>query len=149
MPIPQLCLEGKEGDEWGSEVDKPRPPARSSISLIECAMPTKPLSLSLRLALVCIALIQSGLSSLQAAPVAAAYTLSQFENCVIFHEPSSGEELCRVPVAREPIGAVPTLDLKHLVVANHLPAGRADASHVAAVLSLVDVDRGESRGSCT
>lgn len=95
------------------------------------------------LVLVCLVVIQNGLSPLQAASAAPAYTLSQLENCVIFHDPTSDQVLYRVPVAREPIGAVPTLDRKHLLVANHLPVGRADVPYVAAVLSLVDLDEGE------
>jgi len=45
----------------------------------------------------------------------------------------------RISVSREPIAAAATPDGRTLVVANHLPAGRADADYVAAEVSLIDV----------
>ena len=44
---------------------------------------------------------------------------------------------------REPVAAAITPDGQRLLVANHLPAGRADASHVAAVVSVIDPALGQ------
>ena len=44
----------------------------------------------------------------------------------------------RIAVPREPVAAAVTPDGKMLVVANHLPSGRADADYVAAEVTLID-----------
>ena len=51
---------------------------------------------------------------------------------------STGKEQCRIPVQREPVAADITRDGRFLLVANHLHTGRADAEHVAAVVSVID-----------
>ena len=50
------------------------------------------------------------------------------------------KELCRIPVQREPVAADLAKDGAYLLVANQLPAGRADAELVAAVVSVIDVN---------
>lgn len=52
----------------------------------------------------------------------------------------SGEEVGRVPVGREPVGAALSLDGRQLWVANRLPEGRADAGVVAAAVSVIDLE---------
>jgi DNA-binding beta-propeller fold protein YncE/mono/diheme cytochrome c family protein len=50
----------------------------------------------------------------------------------------NGKPADRIPVVREPVALGPTKDGKFLLVANHLPGGRADVEHVAAVVSVID-----------
>jgi cytochrome c peroxidase len=47
-------------------------------------------------------------------------------------------EVLRIPVEREPVAAALTPDGRRLLVANHLPAGRADADFVAGSVSVID-----------
>ena len=70
------------------------------------------------------------------------YVCNRFNNEVQFLDLGSGRATARVAVPREPVAMARTPDGKHLVVANHLPSGRADARHVAAVVSVVDVKAG-------
>ena len=51
---------------------------------------------------------------------------------------NTAKEQCRIPVQREPVAADITRDGRFLLVANHLHTGRADAEHVAAVVSVID-----------
>jgi DNA-binding beta-propeller fold protein YncE/cytochrome c553 len=69
------------------------------------------------------------------------FVSSRFENCVVAFDLSTRREVMRLPVRREPVAAALTLDGKFLLVANMLPAGRADVDHVAAVLSVIDVQK--------
>jgi DNA-binding beta-propeller fold protein YncE len=48
------------------------------------------------------------------------------------------QDECRIPVRREPVAADITRDGRFLLVANELPAGRADVENVAAVVSVID-----------
>jgi YVTN family beta-propeller protein len=67
------------------------------------------------------------------------YVCNRFNNDVSIVDASSGSTAARVPVLREPIAAALTPDGSMLVVANHLPAGRSDQDHVAAAVSLLDI----------
>lgn len=69
------------------------------------------------------------------------YVCNQFDNDVSVYAMPSGEEIARVPVAREPIAADVTPDGRYLVVANHLPNTRADRVYdgdIGAVVTVVD-----------
>ena len=65
------------------------------------------------------------------------YKRSAGENAV-FCLNSKGKETARIPVSREPVALTTTVDGRHLLVANRLPAGRADQEIVAAVVSVID-----------
>jgi len=67
------------------------------------------------------------------------YLCNRFDNEVAFLDAATGETKQRVKVPREPFALALTPDGKRLVVANHLHNGRADADHVSAVMSIVDV----------
>ncbi len=66
----------------------------------------------------------------------------RFNNCIGIIDLASGKESARIPVAREPVAAALTRDGAHLLVANHLQHGRADADLVAAGVSVVDLAQG-------
>jgi DNA-binding beta-propeller fold protein YncE len=70
------------------------------------------------------------------------FLCERFDNRVAIL-PVAGEGSVRhVPVPREPAALAVTPDGRRLIVANHLPHGRADADHVAAVVNLIDVADG-------
>jgi YVTN family beta-propeller protein len=77
------------------------------------------------------------------------YVCNRFNDDVSFLDLASGQERRRVKVRREPVAAGVTLDGRFLLVANHLHDGRADADHVAAVVSVIDTARGEVRKELT
>jgi DNA-binding beta-propeller fold protein YncE len=54
-----------------------------------------------------------------------------------------GTVTARIPVEREPVALGLTPDGSRLVVANHLPAGRADAEIVAAGISFIDTTKNQ------
>ena len=56
----------------------------------------------------------------------------------------SSRETGRIPVRREPVAATLAGNGKYWLVANLLPAGRADADTVAAVVSVVDWAAGKA-----
>ncbi len=64
------------------------------------------------------------------------FTCSRFENIVKVFE--GGKLKMSIPVAREPIAVGIVKDGEFLLVANHLPRGRADQDHVAALVSIID-----------
>lgn len=64
---------------------------------------------------------------------------NRFENSVSQIDLISKSEIHRYPVSREPIAAALTPDGKTLIVAHHLPAGPANAEHVAASVWLINV----------
>ncbi len=64
---------------------------------------------------------------------------NRFNNNISMLDTTTGKELCRIPVQREPVAADVTKDGKHLLVANLLHTGAADEAHVAAVVSVIDV----------
>jgi YVTN family beta-propeller protein len=65
------------------------------------------------------------------------YVCNRFDDAISFVDVVRGREFARVRVPREPIAAAITPDGKFLFVANHIHAGRADAEHVAASLSVI------------
>jgi len=67
------------------------------------------------------------------------YVCNRFNNDVSVIDLAAKEEVCRIAVQREPVAADITKDGKFLLVANHLPVGRADVETVAAVVSVIDV----------
>lgn len=66
------------------------------------------------------------------------YVCSRFSNEVVVVDVSSGNVLAKIPVLREPVAAALTPDGSALVIANHLPVGRADQDSMAAAVSLID-----------
>ncbi|MFB3785541.1 MAG: cell surface protein [bacterium] len=67
------------------------------------------------------------------------FVCNRFENSISQIGLDTKTEIHRYPVSREPIAAALTPDGKTLAVAHHLPAGPADAEHVAASVWLIDV----------
>lgn len=72
----------------------------------------------------------------------ALFVCNRFNDSVSVLDTASGKELRRIPVTREPVAAAVTQDGKHLLVANHLPRGRADQLPVSALVSVIDVAAG-------
>jgi YVTN family beta-propeller protein len=70
------------------------------------------------------------------------FVCNRFNHDVSFIEVASGKELRRVKVQRDPVAAAITRDGKFLLVANLKHVGRADAAHVGAVVSVIDVKEG-------
>jgi YVTN family beta-propeller protein len=70
------------------------------------------------------------------------YVCNRFNNDVGVFDMAARRELRRIPVRREPVAAALTPDGQFLLVANLLHNGRADATNVAAVVSVVDVKNG-------
>jgi YVTN family beta-propeller protein len=66
------------------------------------------------------------------------FVCNRYDNDVSLIDLATGKEQCRIPVQREPVAADITRDGRHLLVANHLHTGRADAEPVAAVVSVID-----------
>lgn len=72
------------------------------------------------------------------------FVCNRFNDNISVMETASGKELRRIPVIREPVAAAITPDGKHLLVANHLPKGRADEFPVSASVSVIDVAAGKA-----
>ena len=72
------------------------------------------------------------------------FVCNRFNNDVSVFDLAAKHEVRRIPVRREPVAAAITPDGRRLLVANHLPAGRADAEHVAAVVTVIDTERGQA-----
>lgn len=70
------------------------------------------------------------------------FVCNRFDNDVSVFDLGVLAQPRRIAVCREPVAAALTPDGRRLLVANHLPAGRSDANHVAAVISVVDTGRG-------
>ena len=70
------------------------------------------------------------------------FVCNRFNNDVSIFDLTAKKEVCRIPVKREPVAAAITPDGRRLLVANHLPAGCADAEYVAAVVTVIDTERG-------
>ena len=66
------------------------------------------------------------------------FVCNRFNDDVSVIDLKSGKQQGRIPVQREPVAADITRDGRFLLVANHLPNGRADAEHVAAAVSVID-----------
>jgi DNA-binding beta-propeller fold protein YncE/mono/diheme cytochrome c family protein len=71
------------------------------------------------------------------------YVCQRFSSCVSIYDLEPGRERTSVPVGREPISAALTPDNRFLLVAHHLPMGRADGEVVAASVSVIDVAAGK------
>ncbi len=66
------------------------------------------------------------------------FVCNRFNDDVSVFDLVTKKEKCRIPVRREPVAAAITPNGKHLLVANLLHTGRADADHVGAVVSVID-----------
>ena len=91
------------------------------------------------------ATIPTGHTSLAPAPSPDGKTLyvcNRFNNDVSVIDLAARKQVRRIPVRREPIAAAITPDGRFLLVANHLPAGRADQEHAAAV-SVIELAAGK------
>ena len=71
------------------------------------------------------------------------YACNRFDNDVSVINLARGTEMSRISVQREPLAADITKDGKYLLVANRLPAGRADANYCGAVVSVIDTATGK------
>jgi YVTN family beta-propeller protein len=71
------------------------------------------------------------------------YICNRFDNDVSVLDLSSGREVNRIRVNREPVAAAITPDGKYLLVANHLHSGPANDSHASAKLSVIDTAAGK------
>jgi DNA-binding beta-propeller fold protein YncE len=67
------------------------------------------------------------------------FVCDRFDNTVSAYNLASRALIGQAPVTREPVAAAITPDGQTLFVANLLPAGRADADYVAAVVDVIDV----------
>jgi YVTN family beta-propeller protein len=70
------------------------------------------------------------------------FVCNRFDNDVSVINLLSPEPPRRISVRREPVAAAITPDGRRLLIANHLHTGRADADHVGAVVSVIDVAAG-------
>jgi len=66
------------------------------------------------------------------------YVCNRFDNDISVFDLETRRETGRIAVQREPVASDITPDGKHLFVANHLPAGRADVENAAAIISVID-----------
>ena len=71
------------------------------------------------------------------------YVCNRFNNDVSVFDLATKKEIRRIAVPREPFSAAVTPDGKHLLVANHLHAGRADVDVVASSVSVIDLAAGK------
>lgn len=69
------------------------------------------------------------------------YVCNRFNNDISVIDLRKGKDLARINVKREPVTMVITEDGNHLLVGNHLPAGRADGPFSACVVSVINVAR--------
>jgi YVTN family beta-propeller protein len=67
------------------------------------------------------------------------FVCNRFNNSVDLIDLTTGREVSRIPVRREPVAAALTMDGKHLLVANHLHNEAADSAYVSAVVSVIDL----------
>jgi DNA-binding beta-propeller fold protein YncE len=66
------------------------------------------------------------------------YVCNRFNHEVLMLDPAGRRPPAKIAVEREPVAAALTPDGRRLLVANHLPAGAADAALVAAAVSVID-----------
>jgi len=66
------------------------------------------------------------------------YVCNRFDNDVSVVDLDAGVERERVPAVREPIAAAATPDGRSVLVANHLPADRADQFYTSPVVTVID-----------
>ena len=69
------------------------------------------------------------------------YVCDRFKSRLLVLDLAAQAEVASIPVGREPVAAVLSLDDSRLFVANLLPAGRADIGPVAADVSVIDTGR--------
>ena len=67
-----------------------------------------------------------------------AYVVNKFSNDISVVDLNTKKEIARIPVIREPIGAVLSADGNYLFVANSLPRMRGGNKHIAASISVID-----------
>jgi DNA-binding beta-propeller fold protein YncE/mono/diheme cytochrome c family protein len=72
-----------------------------------------------------------------------AFVCYRFQDAVGVIDLRLGKETKKIGVRREPVAAALSHDGKHLLVANHLPAGAADRDVVAATISVIDCATGQ------
>lgn len=72
------------------------------------------------------------------------YVCNRFNNSIGVIDLATGKEATQIAVQREPFAEAVTPDGKFLLVANHLPSGRADTEYVAATVSVVDLALGRA-----
>lgn len=70
------------------------------------------------------------------------FVCNRFNDNVSEFNLSTRQEVRRIAVRREPVAAALTRDGRHLLVANLLHTGRADADEVAAVVSVIEAGSG-------
>ncbi len=66
------------------------------------------------------------------------YVCDRFDNNVSVIDLETRKAVARVSATREPLATAITPDGKSVLIVNHLPASRADASDVAAVVTIID-----------
>jgi len=66
------------------------------------------------------------------------YVCNRFDNDVSVVDLEANREVARLPAVREPVAAGVSPDAKLVLVANHLPADRADVLGVAATVTIID-----------
>ncbi len=66
------------------------------------------------------------------------YVCNRFDNDVAVVELENRRVVCRIPVTREPIAAVLSLDGSALFVANHLPTGAANVDRMTSMIDVID-----------
>ena len=66
------------------------------------------------------------------------YVCNRFDNDVSVIDLAAAAEIARVAVAREPVAAAVTPDGRSVLVANHLPVGRADSLFVTSAVTIID-----------
>jgi YVTN family beta-propeller protein len=73
----------------------------------------------------------------------ALYVCNRFNNDVSVIDLTTGTEIRRIAVPREPFSAAVTRDGKRLLVVNHIHAGRSDGDVVASSVSVIDMATGK------
>jgi len=69
------------------------------------------------------------------------FMCERFKDEVIAVDAVSGHEVRRIRTRREPVALRVTPDGSRLLVANHLPRGRADGTHMATTIGVIDTGR--------
>jgi hypothetical protein len=68
------------------------------------------------------------------------YVCNRFSNAVTVFNLRGAKQIARLGVVREPVAVAVTPDKRLLLVANHLPAGQANAEKVAAAVTFIETD---------
>jgi YVTN family beta-propeller protein len=144
-----LCFDAASRKVLNS-IPMPEPPLGLALSaddkqlFVTCAAPESKVCIVNATKLKIVATIPTGHTSM--APVLSPdkktlYVCNRFNNSISVFDLVSKKETRRIPVKREPVAADITRDGKYLLVANHLPAGRADIENVVAVVSVIDMTK--------